>query len=223
MWLKLLKHGTLQQSEPQSVNTSSADTSVSTLTAKSFLLDKDLMKFVPATFSIGMHHQLRSLIKHPDNMSKIFTCLIAEEETDAFPTGAWKAESHSLILKLLKLIGLYLLSGESLNTKELRNGGWEKPSKGWTFCRVKFCGERKRPFLMASVQRRNHGSKSFNKKPQLLSVMMSWKRPPRSILTILQQPSRLIISERSLLRFTELSDKQFFPITGFPSGTRQEP
>ena len=63
-------------------------------------------------------------------MSKTFTCLIAKEETDAFPTGAWKAESHSSILKLLKLIGLYLLSGEYLNTKELRNGGLEKPSKG---------------------------------------------------------------------------------------------
>lgn len=81
------------------------------------------MKFARHIFSIGMHHQVKNSIKHQENMLKIFICLIPEEVIDAFLIGVFKVEFHSLIHKLLKRIGHYLLNGVVLNIKELKSGG----------------------------------------------------------------------------------------------------
>lgn len=81
------------------------------------------MKFAQAIYSTGMPHLVKLLIKHPDNMLKIFICSIVVEETDAFHIGDWKEEFLSSIQKLSKHIGLYLRNGEDLNIKEFKNGG----------------------------------------------------------------------------------------------------
>jgi len=81
------------------------------------------MKFAQVIYSTGMPHLVKLLIKHLDNMLKIFIYSIVVEETDAFHIGDWKAEFLSSILKLYKHIGLYLLNGEDLNIKESKNGG----------------------------------------------------------------------------------------------------
>lgn len=75
--------------------------------------------------------------------------MIQEEVTDVFLSGDLKVEFHSLILKSFKLIGHYLLNGEDLSTKVLKNGGSEKLLKDLICYRMKFYGERKKLFQMA--------------------------------------------------------------------------
>ena len=129
------------------------------------------MKFVHRISSTGMLHREMILIKLQNSMWKIFTTLIAEGETDVFAIGEWKAEFHSLIQKLSKLIGRYQRNGGLLNIKVSKNGGWEKPLKAWTFFQTKFFGERKRPFLTVWVQKKNHGFKLSKKEPKKKLVM----------------------------------------------------
>jgi hypothetical protein len=72
--------------------------------------------------------------------------MIQEEVIDAYLFGDFKVEFLSLIPKLLKLIGHYLLNGEDLNTKVLKNGGSGKLLKDLICYQMKFFGERKKPF-----------------------------------------------------------------------------
>jgi hypothetical protein len=71
--------------------------------------------------------------------------MIQEEVIDVFLSGDLKVEYLSLTLKSLKLTGHYLLSGEDLSTKELKNGGSEKLLKDLICYQMKFYGERKKP------------------------------------------------------------------------------
>lgn len=81
------------------------------------------MKFAHLTFSTGTLRLHKNLIKPQENTLKIFICSIQEEVTDASHSGDLREEFHSLILKLLKLIGPYQLNGVFLNTKVLKSGG----------------------------------------------------------------------------------------------------
>lgn len=180
------------------------------------------MKFVPVICSTGMLHPLKNLTLLQENTSRTFTTLTAEEVTDASHSGDWKAESHSLILKSSKHIGHFRLNGEHHNTKELKNGGWEKPSKGWTFYQMKFFGERKKPSLTVWAQKKNPGSRSFKKRLKPWSVTKTLNTQQQSIHTTHLQQRKPIISDKSSLKFTELKDKPWFLIIGCQSGIKPE-
>lgn len=81
------------------------------------------MKYVQVIYSTGMHHQPNNSTKLPESMSETFITLTAEEVTDAFLTGDWKAEYHSLIQKSLKLTGHCHQSGGYHSTRVLKSGG----------------------------------------------------------------------------------------------------
>jgi hypothetical protein len=129
MLLMQLKHGIQQQLELQLDSILFVNTLELILTAKLFLLDRVLMKYAHLTYSTGMLHQVRILIRLPENTLIKFITLIAEEETDAYHFGVFKAESLSLIRKLLRHIGPSQQNGESLNIRESKSGGSEKLSK----------------------------------------------------------------------------------------------
>jgi hypothetical protein len=81
------------------------------------------MKSAHLIFSTGTLHLLKNSIKPQGITLRTFICSTQEEVTDAFHSGVLKAEFHSLIHKLFKLIGHYLLNGVAHNTKESKNGG----------------------------------------------------------------------------------------------------
>ncbi len=189
-------------------------------TVKSFWLVKGQMKYVHLTFSTGTLHQLKSLIRPHGNMLERFTCLIQEEVTDAFHIGVLKVEFHSWIHKWLRLIGHFLHNGEDHSTRELRSGGCVRLSKDWTCCHKKSCGERKKHFLMVSVQRRRVGLRLFRKMLRDWCLSKAWSILRRSILTIHQQPSKRTISERYSLRFMVKRDRVCCLTIGCRNGTR---
>ena len=81
------------------------------------------MRYVPAISSTGMLHPHKNSTKLPESTSGRSTTSTAEEETDVSPTGDWKAEFHSWILKSLRLTGLCQQSGEGPNIRASKSGG----------------------------------------------------------------------------------------------------
>lgn len=181
------------------------------------------MKFALHTFLTGTPHQVRNLIMPQGNMLRISIYLIAEEETDVFLIGVFRAEFLSLILNLSRLTGHYLPTGEDLNTKESRSGGWGKPSKAWTYSQTKSFGGRNKPSLTVLVQKKNLGSRSFKKKQTFRSLLNNSKNPLPHILTTHQRPNKHCILERSSLKFMGMSVKKSFRIIGSQNGIGRVP